>query len=56
MLREIPMSNKNIYKSVEGEKAILNFYENVLQQWPIPYEGLILRDVKIRLLKTKPVV
>ena len=34
------MKTPSIYKSPEGEKAIMEFYDKVLKRWPVPYEGL----------------
>jgi hypothetical protein len=33
-------STKSIYKSPEGQKAILAFYDSILAQWPVPNEKL----------------
>ena len=37
------MLAKPIYKSSEGEKAILKFYNSVIKNWPIPYETLNIK-------------
>lgn len=34
------MNTQSIYKSPEGEKAIMDIYEKVLSQWPVPREEL----------------
>lgn len=34
------MKPQSIYKSPEGERAIMEVYDNVLKRWPVPYEGL----------------
>ena len=31
---------RSLYKSTEGEKAIMAFYDSVLSQWPVAYEAL----------------
>ncbi len=32
------MNTHTYFKSPEGEKAIMTFYDSMLAQWPVPYE------------------
>ncbi|MBC8236386.1 alpha/beta hydrolase, partial [bacterium] len=34
------MSTKSIYKSPEGEKAVMDLYDSLLARWPVPCETL----------------
>jgi pimeloyl-ACP methyl ester carboxylesterase len=34
------INTQSIYKSPEGEKAIMALYDSVLERWPVPYETL----------------
>ncbi len=34
------MAVPSIYKSPDGEKAMMAKYDTVLARWPVPYEGL----------------
>jgi pimeloyl-ACP methyl ester carboxylesterase len=34
------MQTNSIYKSVEGQQAIMNFYDSLLARWPVPHQIL----------------
>ncbi|HLZ60903.1 MAG TPA: alpha/beta hydrolase [Ktedonosporobacter sp.] len=34
------MSTTSVYKTSEGERAVMAFYDSVLKRWPVPYETL----------------
>jgi pimeloyl-ACP methyl ester carboxylesterase len=34
------MDSNSIYKSAAGERVIMDLYDNVLKNWPVPYETL----------------
>jgi pimeloyl-ACP methyl ester carboxylesterase len=34
------MKTKSIYKSAEGQQAIMNFYDSLLTRWPVPHDRL----------------
>jgi pimeloyl-ACP methyl ester carboxylesterase len=34
------MNSKPIFKTPEGQKLILDIYDNILKNWPVPYETL----------------
>ena len=38
------MKTKNIYKSPEGQKKILESYEKVLASWPVPCETMMIKN------------
>jgi pimeloyl-ACP methyl ester carboxylesterase len=40
------MNTQTYYKSAQGEKAVMAFYDSVLAQWPVPHETLYL-DTRI---------
>lgn len=37
------MKTKPVYKSTDGKKTIINHYESILNQWPVPYETLNIK-------------
>ena len=37
------MKTHSIYKSSDGEQAIRDFYDSLIQDWPLPYESLNIK-------------